>query len=263
MKLITQGTPGKFVNLYFSVQPTLTYCQWPTETDCTPALVRSLFDSVIREDLLFRLAHSMRKLPFEARKDTQIIITHILRYKPNSEPGDPPAIDYIVHHRPEVIIELCRGFDNPHSALSCAAILKEAVKSDVIAALILYDQSNERGPAVRLNDINAEQPQTGNGIFWQFFEWIDKGSFEVSADAFTIFRVSPYVSRLATSSETYHFQPTGPLDAAQNPRRILSFHQLQFVLQPLSSDLDTVRFLRDETTEYQIAWGDFIRSDQL
>jgi calcium binding protein 39 len=157
--------------------------------DSAPALVRSLFDSVIREDLLFQLAHSIRKLPFEARKDTQTIVTHILRYKPNNGPGDPPAIDYIVHQRPEVIIELCRGFEDPHSALSCASILKEAVKSDVIAALILYDQSNEYEPAVRLNDINAEQPQTGDGIFWKFFEWIDRGSFEVSADAFTIFRV--------------------------------------------------------------------------
>lgn len=167
MKLITQGTP---------------------EMDSAPALVRSLFDSVIREDLLFELAHGIRKLPFEARKDTQSIVTHILRYKPTNGPGDPPAIDYIVHQRPEVIIELCRGFDDPQSALSCASILKEAVKFDVIAALILYDQSNEHEPAVRLNDINAEQPQTGDGIFWRFFEWIDKGSFEVSADAFTIFR---------------------------------------------------------------------------
>jgi len=29
---------------------------------------------------------------------------------------------------------------------------------------------------------------SGNGVFWEFFEWIDRGSFEVSADAFTTFR---------------------------------------------------------------------------
>jgi hypothetical protein len=27
-------------------------------------------------------------------------------------------------------------------------------------------------------------------VFWSFFDWIDKSSFEVSADAFTTFRVS-------------------------------------------------------------------------
>jgi calcium binding protein 39 len=151
--------------------------------------VRSLFDSVVREDLLFQFARSIRNLPFEARKDTQAIVTQLLRYKPSDSPGDPPAINYIVHQRPEVIIELCRGFEDPHSALSCTSILKEAIKSDVIAALILYDQSAEYEPAVRLKEIKAEEPQSGDGIFWKFFEWIDKGSFEVSADVFTIFRV--------------------------------------------------------------------------
>lgn len=159
------------------------------EVDSTPALVRSLFEAAIREDLLYQLARSIRKLNFEARKDTQTIMTHLLRYKPTDAPGDPPAINYIVHQRPEVIIELCRGFENSQSALSCASILKEAIKFDVIAALILYDESSDSEPAVRLKDLRAEQPQSGNGIFWKFFDWIDKGSFEVSADAFTIFRV--------------------------------------------------------------------------
>ncbi|KAL1989786.1 hypothetical protein VTN49DRAFT_6983 [Thermomyces lanuginosus] len=167
MKLITQGTP---------------------EVDSTPALVRSLFEAAIREDLLYQLARSIRKLNFEARKDTQTIMTHLLRYKPTDAPGDPPAVNYIVHQRPEVIIELCRGFENSQSALACASILKEAIKFDVIAALILYDESSGSEPAVRLKDLRAEQPQSGNGIFWKFFDWIDKGSFEVSADAFTIFR---------------------------------------------------------------------------
>lgn len=182
-------------------------------------MVRSLFDSVIREDLLFQLAHSIRQLPFEARKDTQTIVTHILRYKPNDAPGDPPAINYIVHQRPEVIIELCRGFEDPQSALCCASILKEAVKFDVIAALILYDQSEEHEPAVRLKDINAEEPQSGDGIFWKLFEWIDRGSFEVSADAFTIFRVrirSPLLTFWVQAKPDL-FATIGPVDPPQDP----------------------------------------------
>ncbi|KAL1969574.1 hypothetical protein VTN77DRAFT_8127 [Rasamsonia byssochlamydoides] len=167
MKIITQGTP---------------------EIDSTPALVRSLFESVIREDLLFLLARSIRKLPFEARKDTQAIVTHILRFKTPESSGDPPAVHYVVHHRPEVIIELCRGFEDSHSALSCASILKEAVKFEVIAAIILYNEPQESQPALRLQQLNVDVPQSGEGIFWKFFDWIDKGSFEVSADAFNIFR---------------------------------------------------------------------------
>ena len=226
--------------------------------DSAPALVRSLFDSVIREDLLFQLAHSIRKLPFEARKDTQTIVTQILRYKPTNGPGDPPAIDYIVHQRPEVIIELCRGFEDPHSALSCASILKEAVKSDVIAALILYDQSTEYEPAVRLNDINAEQPQTGNGIFWKFFEWIDRGSFEVSADAFTIFRVGLLMNVSGPSiyyahEANHEIYLAGSFDAAQDTGRIVSVYKLQSVFRQISPDTDSIRLLRDEATKHQIA----------
>lgn len=68
-------------------------------------------------------------------------------------------------------------------------ILREALKFDVVTAVVLYDQSQEGGSAVRLSDLNPSAPQNGDGVFWNFFEWIDKGNFEVSADAFTTFRV--------------------------------------------------------------------------
>jgi len=39
------------------------------------------------------------------------------------------------------------------------------------------------------HSIVTNRQQTGNGTLWKFFEWIDKSSFEVAADAFTTFRV--------------------------------------------------------------------------
>lgn len=68
--------------------------------------------------------------------------------------------------------------------------MREALKFDVVAAVVLYDQSHEGEPAVRLSDLKPNLPQKGDGVFWKFFEWIDKSNFEVSADAFTTFRVS-------------------------------------------------------------------------
>jgi len=62
------------------------------------------------------------------------------------------------------------------------------LKFDVVAAIILCDESREGEPAIRLRDLLLNTQQSGNGIFWEFFEWIDRGSFEVSADAFTTFR---------------------------------------------------------------------------
>jgi calcium binding protein 39 len=40
-----------------------------------------------------------------------------------------------------------------------------------------------------LANVNPDIPASGNGIFWRFFDWIDKGAFELSADAFNTFRV--------------------------------------------------------------------------
>lgn len=74
--------------------------------------------------------------------------------------------------------------------MPCGAILREALKFDVITAIVLYDQSKEGEPAVRLTHLQPGIPQTGEGVFWKFFHWIDASSFEVSADAFATFRVS-------------------------------------------------------------------------
>lgn len=162
------------------------------EINTSPDQVHALIQATLQEDLLYELSRSIHLLPFEARKDTQTIFSHILRFRPVSYPADkdPPVVSYIVHHRPEILIELCRGYSESQSAMPCGVILREALKFDVVAAVVLYDQSHEGEPAVRLSDLKPNLPQKGDGVFWRFFEWIDKSNFEVSADAFTTFRVS-------------------------------------------------------------------------
>ncbi|KAK5937391.1 Hym1p [Knufia obscura] len=170
MKLIVQGT---------------------TETPPQPDAVHALIHSIIQEDLLYDISKSIRLLPFEARKDAQILFSHILRFKPqNAAPGDPSAISYLVLQRPEIIIELCRGYNHATSAMPCGQILRQALAYDTIAAVILYDESQPGTgeKAVQLKEVDVGRKQSGTGTFWSFFTWINKGSFEVSADAFTTFR---------------------------------------------------------------------------
>ena len=163
--------------------------------ECSPEQVHQLVSCIIQEDILFSLAQSIRLLPFEARKDAQIIFSHILRFKPanssQSTSNDPSAISYLVLQRPEIIVELCRGYEYPTSAMPCGTILRQALQYDTIAAVILYDESKPGEKAVQLKDVDVSKTQTGKGLFWNFFTWINKGSFEVSADAFTTFRASP------------------------------------------------------------------------
>lgn len=157
--------------------------------DSSPEQVHQLVNCIINEDILYELARSIRLLPFEARKDAQIIFSHVLRFKPPaSAPNETTAINYLVMTRPEIIIELCHGYDDPKSAMPCGTILRQALQHDTVAAVMLYDESQRGEKAVSLNTVDVSRPQSGKGVFWRFFEWINKSSFEVSADAFTTFR---------------------------------------------------------------------------
>ena len=147
---------------------------------------------MIQEDFLYVLANSIHLLSFESRKDSQAIFSYVLRFRPSgSTAEDSPALSYVINDRPEVIIELCRGYNNKESAMPCGAVLREVLKHELIVGTILYDQSLENQPDVRNNRMAyLDEPQSGDGVFWKFFDWIDGGAFEVSADAFTTFRVS-------------------------------------------------------------------------
>lgn len=164
-----------------------------SETESSPDQVAQLVNSVIQEDLLYLLAHSIRLLPFESRKDCQSIFSYILRFKPASSLApEPPALSYLVHRRPEVIIELCRGYRFKESAMPCGVVLREILKQyEDVASIILHDQSLEGEQAKTIDEIDpTEAPaQSGEGVFWKFFSWIEGGAFEVSTDAFTTFRV--------------------------------------------------------------------------
>jgi len=73
--------------------------------------------------------------------------------------------------------------------MPCGGILKEALKHDAVTALILYHEPSEHGKPMDLGSIDTSQPASGTGVFWKFFDWIDKSLFEVSTDAFDTFRV--------------------------------------------------------------------------
>ncbi|KAI0602292.1 Mo25-like protein [Biscogniauxia mediterranea] len=170
MKLLLQGTP---------------------ESESTPEQVYQLVTGLIEEDLLLLLAQNLHRLPFESRKDTQVIFSYVFRFRPPtaSPKTDPVALSYVVNNKPQVLLELCRGYEHKESATPAGSVLREVLKSEAAAAIILYDDGEEPGSSLKgVTAIERERPQSGNGVFWRFFDWIDKSSFEVAADAFTTFR---------------------------------------------------------------------------
>lgn len=150
-----------------------------------------LVTGLITEDLLYLLAINLHRLPFESRKDVQSIFSYVLRFRhPGSPKSDPIALNYIINNRPEVLVELCNCYNYKESAMPAGTVLREVLKSDAVCAIILYDDPHDGSTVSKgLNGIQPELQQSGRGVFWKFFDWIDKGSFEVGADAFTTFRV--------------------------------------------------------------------------
>ncbi len=170
------------------------------ETESSPEQVYTLVTGIVQEDLLHALAVNLWRLPFVACKDAQVIYSYVLRFRPPtaSPTSEPLALSYDINNRPEVLVELCNGYDHKESATPAGTVLREILKSDAAAAIILYDDPNEDGQsnAKGLTGINPEAKQSGRGVLWKFFNWIDKGSFEVGADAFTTFRVSQLVVQI-------------------------------------------------------------------
>lgn len=106
--------------------------------------------------------------------------------------------------------------------MPAGAVLRELLKNYTATVLILYDDLSEG-----LNGHGGIQlgvKQSGKGVFWKFFNWIDKGSFEVGADAFTTFRVSQiFLSGRAHNTDYL----TGAIDEAQRRRSTISSNKLR------------------------------------
>ncbi|EFX06079.1 conidiophore development protein hyma [Grosmannia clavigera kw1407] len=203
--------------------------QGSPEVDSSPEQVYQLVQGIIDEQVLLLLPQALRLLPFESRKDAQVVFSSVFRYRPpGTPPTDPPlAVSFVTHRAPSVLVALCHGYDHKESATTAGSILREVLKHEAAAAVVLYDdveaisadeaaatpeqqqqqQQLQDGSGMPLPAPPPQQPrpavgssaggvsqiamlrlQSGRGVFWQFFRWIDTSSFEVAADAFTTFR---------------------------------------------------------------------------
>ncbi|RYP14374.1 hypothetical protein DL765_006419 [Monosporascus sp. GIB2] len=191
LKLDGPGGPAKAEELAKVLSQMKHLLQGTPEVESTPEQVYQLVTGLIEEDLLLLLAQNLYRLPFESRKDTQVIFSYVFRFRPPtaSPKTDPVALSYVVNNKPQVLLELCRCYDHKESATPAGTVLREVLKNEAAAAIILYDDGEEPGSSQKgVTAIDRERPQSGNGVFWRFFDWIDKSSFEVAADAFTTFR---------------------------------------------------------------------------
>jgi calcium binding protein 39 len=181
------------------------------ETEVSPEQQFQLINALLADDILLLLANSIHKIPFEARKDTQFIFSSAFRYKhPTAPAQEPIALHHILTARPQIVIALCNGYEKRESAMPCGGVLREALKYDAVAALILYDEKNEQGQARDLAEVDTAKPSSGQGAFWKFFDWITKSSFDVCTDAFNTFRVCFWCISCTASHANYLPRKSSP-----------------------------------------------------
>lgn len=122
-----------------------------------------LTKAVYEEGLLTVLVCEIEKLPFEARKDAVIIFNSLLRRA--IPPNKPIIAEHIRDSERDLLAHLLRGYDRPENTLNYGLMLRECIKHDFLAEIIL------------------NSPE-----FDKLFDYIQLPTFDVSSDAFATFK---------------------------------------------------------------------------
>ncbi|EIE84747.1 calcium-binding protein 39 [Rhizopus delemar RA 99-880] len=97
----------------------------------------------------------------KAKKDVAQIFNNLLRRQIGSR---WPTVEHICG-REDILFNLLRGYEQPEVALNCGLILRECIRHEALAKIILY-----------------------SGKFYQFFEYVEMSTFDIASDAFASFK---------------------------------------------------------------------------
>ncbi|KAJ9479786.1 Protein HYM1 [Pseudozyma hubeiensis] len=147
------------------------------DADPQPELVAQLAQEVYSHDVLQLLVAHISKFEFEAKKDVSQIFNVLLRRQIGSR---SPTVEYLAT-RPEVVFLALRGYENPDVALNTGMILREMLRHEQLAKILLYSDR-----------------------FYTFPEYIETTTFGISCDAFSNFKetLTRHKSMVATYLES-------------------------------------------------------------
>ncbi|KAF9465940.1 Mo25-like protein [Collybia nuda] len=140
--------------------------------DPAPELVAQLAQETYNTDLLHHLVLSIARFEFEARKDVVQIFNNLLRRQIGTR---WPTVEYICAKH-EVIFSALAGYENEEIALNTGMILKEMLRHEQLAKILLHSDQ-----------------------FYKFPHYIETTTFGISCDAFanlkeTLTRHKPMVA---------------------------------------------------------------------
>lgn len=115
---------------------------------------------IYASDSLHHMVGALWMMDFELRKDVVSLFLALLRRKVGAE---MPTVDYLLNKKPEVLVMLMQGPEQPEICVTYGQILRECVKYEPINRYILHQQVAK---------------------FWRFFTYVQNPVFEIATDTF-------------------------------------------------------------------------------
>ncbi|KAI0079775.1 Mo25-like protein [Panus rudis PR-1116 ss-1] len=126
--------------------------------DPVPELIAQLAQETYATDLLHHLLLNLHRLEFESRKDVVQIFNNLLRRQIGSR---FPTVEYL-SGKPDILFTAFKGYENEDIALNTGMILREMLKYEPLAKILLYSDQ-----------------------FYMFPHYIETTTFGISCDAYT------------------------------------------------------------------------------
>ncbi|CAM9805136.1 unnamed protein product [Phaeothamnion confervicola] len=129
------------------------------EKDPDPERCQELSAAMRQSGLMPRLIEKFAGLPFEARKDVAQVFNNLVRKNVGG------FVEYVEKDAP-MIKGMIEAYGNPDIALLCGQMLRECIRYEGLARMVLYDQ-----------------------LLWLFFDkYVHLPNFDVASDAFATLR---------------------------------------------------------------------------
>lgn len=111
--------------------------------------------------LIPQLVTNLAKVDFESKKDVALVFNNLLRRQIGTR---SPTVEYLCQ-KPDIVIFMMNGYEIPDIALNCGSMLRECVRHEPLAKIMLY----------------AEE-------FYNFFRYVEVSTFDIASDAFSTFK---------------------------------------------------------------------------
>eukprot|EP00043_Microstomoeca_roanoka_P019476 m.219586 g.219586 ORF g.219586 m.219586 type:complete len:316 (+) comp17003_c0_seq1:219-1166(+) len=123
-------------------------------------VVKQLAKEINSNHLLYLMVLHMPSMDFESKKLAVQIFNRMVSFSVNET---FPTVEYILNEKAEILTLLCNGYDDPACALNMGVMLRECIKQERLARVILYSDE----------------------LFYPFFKHVQKSEFDVASDAFS------------------------------------------------------------------------------